>query len=223
MTDFGTPTLLDMLGPDDIGVLRAFAKRQRYQDGAIIHDRGDEHTSLSIVVTGKVRFFRLRRGGQLIYESSILPGQNYGDIVALFHTRRSHRAVAVGDTEIDHIDQEGFNHILDGHPAIVRALYRIASFRLMYTTEAIDDLRSLETHVLLAKMLRTMHVSATRPGNRIACVQEELAGLLGVSAVSLAKALRRLEGEGLLRTGYREVILTDPLVLDRWLADRVSI
>lgn len=58
--------------------------------------------------------------------------------------------------------------------------------------------------------------------DRIVCLQEDLASLVGVSTVTLAKCLAALKREGLLLTGYRHVTLTDPDRLAAWMAKRAG-
>jgi len=75
-------------------------------------------------------------------------GQNYGDTTTLGLTRRTHRAIAVGETEVDFISDKAFRHIL----AIVRALYRVAAHRLVVAVDLLDDMRMLKIEDRLAKL-----------------------------------------------------------------------
>ena len=45
--------------------------------------------------------------------------------------------------------------------------------------------------------------------NRLECVQEDIANLLGMSTVTLTKALKALKSGGLIETGYRQVTISD--------------
>ena len=68
-------------------------------------------------------------------------------------------------------------------------------------------------------MIAVMHRSAGEP-DRIECLQEEPANLLGVSTMTLAKAIKSLRCEGLVKTGYRYVSIPDPARLDAWVEER---
>ncbi len=172
---------------------------------------------MGIVISGQVRLINIAPGGLEQLVSMIYPGQNYGDALMFGHASRTHRALAVGETVVDHLLAEAFQQLLI-HPSVVRAFYAVASHRLVAALEMLDDARSLPVDLRLAKLL--LSLSHGSGDGRIESLQEDLAGLLGVSTVTLAKALGRLRGEGLIETGYRHLQIADMLRLQRWLADQ---
>lgn len=115
---------------------------------------------------------------------------------------------------IDHLDQDAFDQLLE-HPAIIRALYLVASFRLCVALDLLDDMRLLTPDVRLAKLIMRMH-HASGGSLRLEFLQEDFAGMLGVSTVTLAKSLRQLENHGLVEAGYRHVRVSDPGRLAAW-------
>ena len=147
--------------------------------------------------------------------SAVRPGQHFADVLMFGDRQRTHRATAQGETVLDLYDPAAFEILLD-HPIIVRALYRITAERLRGALAMLDDVRGLSREAHLAKVLLHMHKSTS--GNAIACVQEDLAGLLGVSTMTVAKSLRLLREQGLIETGYRQVTVLDPARLRSWLS-----
>ncbi|MDE2596852.1 MAG: Crp/Fnr family transcriptional regulator [Sphingomonadales bacterium] len=217
MSEIVRQSLMDLLEPAEVALVQAFAIRRSYRDREVIHERGDETQSVGIVAKGQVRLLHLARGGQELLLSVLLPGDNYGDILALAGGSRSHRAVASGDTAVDHIPADAFRQLLI-HPAIVRAFYTIASSRLEVAISRFDDMRTLPSEVRLAKLL--LELRRASPDERVACLQEDLASLTGVSTVTLAKSLTLLKREGLVETGYRHLIVQDVAGLADWVAKR---
>lgn len=218
MTDFGLRGLIELLSPEDVEVLRALGRRKAYADGEMVHLKGDEQATMDVVVQGSVKLYRQLRNGQQLLTITINAGQHYADIQAFDSRRRTHNAVAVGHTIVDHYPHESFLKLLD-HPGITRALYQIAGQRLLLAIEIADDARSLPPDVRLAKALAAMQRS-TGGGGNVECRQEELASLLGVSAMTLAKAFGTLRREGLVETGYRYVAIPDPVRLQAWIEQR---
>jgi Mn-dependent DtxR family transcriptional regulator len=53
--------------------------------------------------------------------------------------------------------------------------------------------------------------------NGVACLQRDLAELLGVSQVAVGKAIRELESAGLVQSGYRQLIVPNKGTLKAWL------
>jgi CRP-like cAMP-binding protein len=214
MTDYALPNFVEMLSPDGLATLRSLGSRKEYTDSEILHFRGDD-ASMGVVVQGTVKLYRHLRGGQQILTASMTPGQNFGDVLLFGAGRRSHTGIAVGHTIVDHYNRESFFHLLE-HRDIARALYQAAAYRLALALDIADDIRFLSLEVRLAKTIALIQLSAGG-GDRVECLQEDLATLLGVTAVTLSKAFKHLRREGLVETGYRYVTVPDPGRLRAWI------
>lgn len=218
MTDFGAPVLTQLLPEEELQLLCSVAVRRCYRHGEMVHDRGDSPSYMGVVVRGSVMLVSPRCNGREIYLSRVKIGQNFGDITIPFSESCTHRAIAAGDTQIDHISCEAFERLLD-RPAIVRALYKVAAYRLSWAVEMLDDIRALPADVLFAKLLISFHDTMDN-ARTLEFVQENFASYLGVSLVTLNKAMRSLKEAGLIETGYRQLCITDPDRLRRWLAEK---
>lgn len=208
-----------MLSPDELAVIASRATRRKYRDGEIIHERGDRRPAAGIVIAGKIKLTFPCRDGQDTFSGLIHTGQSYGDAVLLHGESRAHRAIAIGETVIDHLDREAFEAVLE-HPAILRAFYLTATFRLSVVLDLLDDMRTLTPEVRLAKLIVRMH--AAQGSDRLEFLQEDFAGMLGVSSVTLAKSLRQLKQRGLIEAGYRHIRISDPLRLAAWVEQEAA-
>lgn len=217
MSAFGVPALLDLIDEGECVALARLGNRVTYDSGELVHDRGDVGTALGIVVSGRVNLYRMRANGALVFASAIEAGQNFGDVVSIAGSNRTHHAVAEGHTIVDHFTQAQLGVILRDHPAITLALYNVASYRLKAAIEMLDDARMLRTEVRLAKMLRRM-VLGSGVGAVIPTMQDVLCQILGLSTVSVAHALKSLGQKGLVETGYRKIAIPDLAAFDEWLA-----
>lgn len=212
--------LLQLLDEPARDWLAAKGQRRCYSDGELIHNRGDIEPSMGIVIGGQVQLCRIHADGANRFVSVVQPGQHYGDIIMFGHRKRTHDAVAMGETTVDHYDSRAFQALL-AHADVVRALYHVTALRLNGSLAMSDDLRSLPREVHLAKLL----LHQWRQGGGVAvipCTQEDLAGLLGTSVMSLSKYLTALKREGLIETGYRQVVLHDPQLLKQWVRERIA-
>lgn len=212
--------LLQLLDAPAQDWLAARGQRRSYADGELIHNRGDFEPAMGIVISGQVQLCRIHADGANRFVSVVQPGQHYGDIIMFGRRKRTHDAVALGETTIDHYDRAAFQMLL-GNAAVVQALYHVTALRLNGSLAMSDDLRNLPREVHLAKLL----LHQWRQGGGVAvipCTQEDLAGLLGTSVMSLSKYLTALKREGLIETGYRQVILSDPQRLKQWVRARIS-
>lgn len=218
MTDFGVPSFLDLIGPAEVKQLQALGRRCSFSDGETIHERGDKNRIFQVVISGTIKVMRLGADGQEMVVGAVNAGQNFGDPIDAAGEPRLLKAVARGETEIYQFSNEAYERLLT-NLVIVRALYHIAMFRVNRAIEIISDERTLPAEVRVAKMLQSMRI-ARGGSQRIECVQDELAGLSGVSHVTIAKSLAVLRGEGLIETGYRQVTICDIAALERWIAAR---
>jgi CRP/FNR family transcriptional regulator, cyclic AMP receptor protein len=207
MTDYALPCLLDLLPPGECELLRARGRRSAYRDGETIHERGDAYAGMGIVISGAVKLVRQLDDGRQVVLATVNPGQHYGDNNALQNRRRSHHAVSIGPSLVDHYPPDEFLRLLD-NPQIVRALYTVAVHRLSQALEVVDDVRSLTPEARLIKLLGVMRTSAGGD-SRLPCLQDDLAGLLGVSSMTVAKSLKALKRQGLIETGYRAIAICD--------------
>jgi CRP-like cAMP-binding protein len=197
--------------------VESLAIRRKYRDGEVIHERGDRDRTIGIVIAGRVKLINPRSDGLEVFSGLIHTGQNYGDAALLHGEARQHRAVAIGETVIGHLESAAFNRLLD-NTAIARAFYIVASFRLSVSLALLDDMRTLAPEVRLGRLIVRMHHAADG-SDRLDFLQEEFAGMLGISTVTLAKALRQLTAHGFIATGYRHIRISDPVKLAAWVRD----
>ena len=214
MQKSGLPRLTELLGADELALISSLGARKKYRNGDLIHERGEEVSAIDFVVEGTVKLVFPRKDGEDIFSGFIHTGQTYGDAACFQELQREHRAVAVGKTVIDHIPQNSFAELLD-NPAILSALYEQSTFRLNIALGMLDDMRCLSPEMMLAKLIIRM-VQARGGVDRLDFLQEEFAGILGISAVTLAKSLRILKAHNLVETGYRHIRVADADRLIEW-------
>ncbi len=220
MTDYAAPGLVTLLTPADRDVLTTLGQRKSFADGELIHARGDPDAAMGVVIEGAIKLVRQLSDGRQLLVVTVNPGQHYADTNTFKNNPRTHHALAVGATVVDYYPHKVFMQLLE-FPGIIRALYQISSFRLAQAIDMLDDIRAIPPEVRLGKMLAVMRVSADGDC-RIESRQDELANLLGVSAMTLAKALKSLRVKGLIETGYRTITIVDPARFDAWLAENAG-
>ena len=219
LANFGLPSLMERLSSEDLAELQAMSRRTRFEDGQVIHSRGDPKPRLGLVIEGTVSIVRRRSDGRMVTVAGWGPGQHFGMESTLFGTVRTHDALAVGVTVVDHIGKAALEALLAQRPSILRALFDITCRRHMLLTECYDDVRLQPPLLRLAKLLMLSRQTSQRR-DRIDCTQEDLAQCLSVSTVTVGQLLRRLVSDGLIETSYRTIHFVDPDALAQWIAER---
>lgn len=220
MTISSVPRLSELLSPADWELVQSRSLRRKYRDGEIIHEHGDREQTIGIVLSGRIKLINPRKDGAEVFSGLIHTGQNFGDAAMLHGEARQHRAIAIGETVIAHLAREEFDGLL-ASAAIARAFYTIATFRLSVSLALLDDMRTLVPEVRLGRLLYRMHVAADN-AERLEFLQEDFAGMLGISTVTLAKALRKMSRLGFVETGYRHIRISDAPGLSAWLEEHVG-
>lgn len=200
----GDQPLLDLAPPALLSRLEAVATRVRYRDGVMIHARGDDKAGLSIIREGAVRFAKHTPDGGEITVSILGAGHSFGEATLFAGMGRAYDAIAVGGTVVDQLSKAKVDRLLDEEPMLGRVLLVAMTRRLYSVLGFLDDLRTLPLEARVAKLIIGMMAAAKNPGV-VECRQSDLAFTLGVSRVSVGKALARLQEKGAIRLGYSRI------------------
>lgn len=192
----------------------------RYGEGELIHNRGDGKPGLSIVHRGHVRVGTYGYEGTFILSALLGPGQTFGEFTLLAGLPRTHAAVAASsDTEVHQLSRERFLTFFRDDPAVAQALLSTTLVRMHLLLESLDHHRRLPLDARVASAL--VGLTATLAEPEIAPIrQADLACMLGMSRMSVSKALKALAGRGLVELGYGVIRIPDPSRLADWLDDQ---
>jgi len=184
-----------------------------YAAGRFLHHAGDTKAKLSIVRAGRVRFFSSDRRGQEHTIDILEPGEAFGEITVLCAIPRQYSAQALNDVEVVEIGPAAFRRLLDEDADLRQAVLENMAVTLSLAAELVEDERRLPLVSRLAKALVVLGARHSTDGRRAPLSQSALADYLGVSRVSIGKALAELARRGWIATGYGAVTLLAPDVL----------
>lgn len=188
----------------------------KYSCGQLVHSRGDNKPGLSIVKTGAVSTGVYGIDGTFIMASMLGEGQAFGEFTLFTDLPRTHDVSAAVDSELYQISGECFLSLSAKDPEILNALLKSTLIRTHMLLELLDAMRRLPILERVAKMMLTMSYTSGVV-THIQCKQSELAFSLGVSRVTLGKALKQLSDMGLIDIAYRRVSFTDRQKIETWL------
>jgi CRP-like cAMP-binding protein len=193
--------------------LVAAGEARRYRPGRLLHQAGDMDAKLSIVRAGRVRFFSSSQRGQEITIDILERGETFGELTVLRSMPRQLSAEALGDVVVVEIGPQAFRRLMDQDAELRQAVLENMALTLSLAAEIVDDERRLPLIARLAKALVALGARHSADGRRVPMSQSAIADYLGVSRVSVGKALIELAGRGWIATGYREVMLIAPEAL----------
>jgi CRP-like cAMP-binding protein len=198
------PSIVNELGP------RTVTKTIR--KGAVLFRKGDQGSSLCVLVSGAMRVDTPSAGGRSAVFNLILPGEIFGEIAALDGGIRSADVVAIERSEVMLIDRREVVPVLRRYPDLALRFIEILCSRIRHTSEQVEDIVFLDLSGRLAKALLFLHQKAAAESGegKIRVTQREISQMIGASRESTNKQLRQWERRKLLRIERGAIVLLNP-------------
>jgi CRP/FNR family cyclic AMP-dependent transcriptional regulator len=188
------------------GQVRSFVR------GQIIQQRGDEAKEFWYIESGSVQVGRYGLDGRLTLFALLGAGETFGELAFMGEFPRTVDAIAGSDCRLIRIGKGEFRSLVDSDTAVTGLLLKTMALTVQDAFNLVEFSRSLSVPQRLALALSQL-CGDQGNGARITVTQQELADLVGVSRVSLGKALNRLQGEGIIDPGYGFVTIRDGAAL----------
>jgi len=194
----------------DLDRLAQLARPRRLHNRERVENAGSYDGHLWVIVSGAVRISTATDAGDYVY-AVLGPGNYFGLAAVVGKGVGTLDAQAFGATELAWIDGAALMQLLDDRPPLWRHFAALLSHRLVV---ALKLLRDNTVAALRERLVRRLLVlqPAIEPGSgeaELPMTQADLARMLGTSRSRANAELRRLESEGLVRSGYRGITLLD--------------
>lgn len=202
------------LSCEDLEELAGHLTEERYAGGTAIYERDALPERVHIVRTGMIELTR-DLGGRSAVVQLLRPGAVFGDVPLFLRTGEPTEARAVDDATVLSIDSVTLFALLGRRPMLARRWLVSVAGRMAEMQDRVSDLLAGGLDRQVASWLQR---EAT--GEGVAVSQLTLARLLGARRTSVNQALRRLEADGYITTGYRRITVVDSSGLAEMLATR---
>ena len=199
----------------------SFGRCIEYQDNETIHSRGNLIPGLSIVYSGQVRVGNYGIDGRYQLTTVLEKGETFGEFTLFANLPRTHNAEAVSKAQVIQMSVSQYHDFTKDYPIVEKILLSSLAKKLHQTLEHLDDVLRLPTHTRLAKIL--FNLSNQQQTKTLKVKQNQCAQLLGVTVLSAHKALKKLQGEQLIRPAYGVIHIVDIEALREWLLQQSSI
>lgn len=212
-------TFLFMITPEERDRMLALGVTRQLPPGRRILTEGRLDTHVEIIRQGYVKV-TASVGGVPRLMAILLPGDLVGEMGALTGSPRSATVTAVGEVVSTVIRQADFLQFLGRNPHVAAQITATVAGRLRWSNERRSDVSAFPVYVRLARVLSDIAVSTGEAIDdglliNVDLSQFELAALIGASPETVQRALRTLRARGLLRTGYRRIVVMDEAGLRR--------
>ena len=208
-------TFLGGLSPVAAAELAGLGVRKQFDAGRLILREGAIGTHAVLVLDGFVKVTTAVQGFETLLGIRVA-GEIVGEIGALTSAPRNATVTACGRVVARMLSGPVFEGFLHRHPIALGLITAAVARQLDWANRRRSDFGAFPAHVRLARLL--VEIAAVcgreRPGGGIELLvplsQPELAAMIGIAQATVEKAVRDLRAQGLIDTGYRRIILTDP-------------
>ena len=187
-----------------VGVLR------EWSEGQVVLSRGQATSTALLLVKGRLRVSVTTQEGEEHLLRWMLPGEISGLSSVFAETTYPADLVAVGTTQVLHIERLRLIDLINRDPAVAVDLLRILGLRINHLLDTLADqsMHSLEQRVWATLERIAKFNSVTVPdGVMLRVSQSDLAQAASASRQRVNQQLRHFQEQGLIRLGYRNIVL----------------
>jgi CRP-like cAMP-binding protein len=210
--------LFAAMRPEELDEILNFASERRVRRGQTIFQRGDNGSSMVVVLRGRVRISSVSGEGKEVTLNVIDPGQIFGEFALLDGKPRSADATASEDTLLLVVERRHFLPFLARNHDLTLRLLVVLCERLRRTSMALEEIALLDLPGRLARVLLKLADDYGRPtpsGTRIdlKLSQRDLSNLVAATRESVNKLLRTWRDDGSVELEEGFIVLRRPLEL----------
>ena len=190
-----------------VGVLRT------WNDGQVLLSRGQPTSAAWLVVSGRVRISVITSEGEEQLLRWMLPGEIAGLSSVFAQATNPADMVSHGLTQVLHIERARLIDLIGRDPVVALDLLRILGLRInqLFDTLADRGIHSLEQRVWATlERIAKFNSVAVPDGVMLRVSQSDLAQAASASRQRVNQQLRHLQDQGLVRLGYRNIVLLKP-------------
>ena len=189
-----------------------YAQRRRASAGQILFTQGDPACGIWFVESGAVRLFTSDTDGREQTLQVVRPDASFNEVPFFDLGPEPATAQVLEDATLLVLPVGRRSEILGAAPELATAAAASFAFRLRQAIALVEDLSFRQVagrvaRVLLQAVLPHAGVGAGSGGRTL--TQREIAEMVGSSREVVARALRQLEREGLIRVEQGRIVLLD--------------
>ena len=211
----GTIPLFQGLPRDQIAEIAGITVEQKYQRGQTLFSEGSKAGGFYVIVSGKVKIFKLSLEGKEQILHIFGGGELFGEVPVFAGGQYPAHAEALEATRVLFLSRDGFVRLIQKEPSLAMNMLGILCHRLRRFTHLVEDLSLKEVPGRLAAYL--LYLSDRNGGSDhldLDITKGQLASLLGTIPETLSRILGRMSQQGLIQVDGRVIVLLDKEALE---------
>jgi CRP/FNR family cyclic AMP-dependent transcriptional regulator len=212
--------LFASLTENEMHALASRVSKKRVQRGELLFGEGDPCKGLYLVVSGKIRIFKLSAAGREQVLAIEGPGSSFAELPVFDGGSYPAAASALEDAELLFISRKDFQNFCREHPDVALKVIAVVGTRLRRLVGIIEELSFTTVRQrLIALILQLAEAEGTRSkdGIRLELTKshQDFAAELGTVRELISRNLSRLQAEGFLEVEGRKLVVKDLAGLKR--------
>ncbi len=210
----GEHFLLRHMSNVDLDKLVEHSITKSFDVNDFVFKRGEEATSMMVVVGGKVQISSPRmEDGKIVY-ATMHTGDVFGEIALIDGHQRSADAIALEPAELLVLERDDFLGTLEHNSQLCIDLLRVLCKHIRQTNKLLEDFTILDLQRRLAKRLVYLNQSSGQENSSgvsftLRIPTEELIAMMGVSHDAIIGQLQLWNNEGLVEMDKDWVVVID--------------
>jgi CRP/FNR family transcriptional regulator len=198
------------LSDAELSQIHAIAQPRDCSRQELIFGDGDEGSGFYLVVSGRVKVYKLSPEGKEQILHILGPGEPLGQVAVFENRAFPANAEALVDSRLLFFPRPAFRRLLSDNPSLALNMLGVMSRRLREFTQQVESLSLKEVPSRLAAyLLARSREQGLSPMVHLAISKSQLANLLGTIPETLSRILARLSARGLIRVQGRQIELRD--------------
>lgn len=183
--------------------LRAVGVSKGFRPGEEVFGPGDILTSFYLVDKGSFAFTRMTRAGHLALFGYHSEGGSFGLHPLVLGTPSVYHCQAVSEARLTCVADLKLRWLIDQDEAVRWSVLRSVCEQLRLTQRSLHEERMLSLSHRIARRL----LDVADADGKILSSQSMIADFLGVSRVSIGKALKEFQALGYIQIGYANITI----------------
>jgi len=185
--------LFEGLPPEHHRDLASIALEKPFKRGTTIFSEGDPGTGFYVLLTGRVKIFKLSAEGKEQILHIFGPGEPFGEVPVFEGRRFPAHAVALEESTVLFLPRAGFIDLIKGNPSLALNMLAVLSRRLRRFTVMVDNLSLKDVPGrLAAHLLYLSEQTAEADTVDLGIPKGQLAALLGTIPETFSRILTKM-------------------------------
>jgi CRP-like cAMP-binding protein len=197
----------------EIAEIQAISASKRYPKGTLIFSEDEEALGFFVLISGKVKVYKLSSEGKEQILHIISPGETFAEAALFAGSTYPAFAESLAETRALYFSKEGFLNLIRRNPQISLNMIAGLSHWLRKFVSLVEELSLKDVSARLSKYLIDLSAKSARSSERgiefeLDISKSQLASHLGTISETLSRALRKLRDSKIIEVeGKRITIL----------------